>query len=132
MADSAFKDTPIPDWYNGNLDLNQREIYRHPDGYIQTEHSIGSNFDGNDDYRVRLPQIIGGKPVGWQAAEKNFFDTGEHLGVDFRRQNETPSAFHQRVDGKDIALHERQAKYYGQEMKDWNDQVNQAKSSFAK
>ena len=115
--DSAF--AKIPDWYNGNIDLDNRELYRHPDGYIQTEHSFGTAFDPGDNYRIRLPQIVNGQPIGIDAARKHFADTGEHLGYDYRNENEPVSAFHDRIDKKDNIIHERQADRYRKEIQDW-------------
>jgi len=131
MADSAFGNTgniPIPDWYNGNIDLDNRQIYKHPDGYIQTEHSIGTGFDPGDKYSIRLPQIINGKPVAnEQAARDYFMKTGEHLGIDWRGENETPSSFYKRTDDRSNAIHERQAQFYKQEMNDWRQKVEAAR-----
>ena len=103
---------PIPANYNGNIDLNNRQVYQHPDGYIQTEHSIGAAFDPGDQYSLSLPTIVNGQPVTDEAARQNFFNTGEHLGVTHRGLEETPEAFYARVNAEAQALHERQAEYY--------------------
>jgi hypothetical protein len=64
--------------YKGNIDLDKRKVYKHPAGYIQTEHSmtIGSPKQGF----VNIPTIVGGKPVSGGKAVDHYRKTGKHLG----------------------------------------------------
>jgi hypothetical protein len=108
------KNIPVPDWYNGNIDLDQRKVYTRPeDGMIQTEESIDVSFDPGDKYTVRIPKVIdGNKPVDRAAAEKHFFETGQHLGVTHRAEGETVQDFYNRVNAASIGLHNRQEQMY--------------------
>lgn len=106
-------DIPIPENYNGNIDLNKRKVYHDPKtGKVQTEFSIGIGLDPGDKYSISIPTIVEGKPVSNDVAREHFNKTGEHLGYAHRAGNETPQDFYKRVDADAQALHERQAKYY--------------------
>lgn len=110
MADQGLY--PIPSFYNGNIDLNKRQIYVRPDGYIQTEHSLGTGFDPGDKYSISIPTIVNGQPVSDAEAKKHFMNTGEHLGVTYRDNNESVAGFYNRVNELANVIHERQDAYY--------------------
>ena len=85
----------------GNIDLDNRQVYKNPDGSISTERSFSVNEDGKE---VLLPTIIGGKPVSQKEAVEHYRRTGEHLG-----------RFDTVQEANDYAekLHLRQAGRYG-------------------
>ena len=110
MADKVI---PIPDFYTGNIDLNNRQVYVPPSkDYIQTEYSTGISFDPGDTYSISVPRIVDGQKISEDAARAHFLATGEHLGLSERAPNESPADFYNRVGQQDNALHERQAEYY--------------------
>ena len=117
MAQSKFA---IPEFYNGNIDLDNRQVSVNKDeGYIQTEYSTGFDPHENDPemrdkFNIGIPQIINGELVGYDQAVKNFYKTGEHLGIRERGSDENASAFYKRIDGQDMKIHERQDAYYNQ------------------
>lgn len=103
---SAFADYP------GNIDLNNRQVYKIPGGGIKTEESIGVAFDPGDQYSIHIPTVVNGKPVSREEAEKHFIKTGEHLGVTYRKPGESKEDFYKRDEQQSNALHDRQDRYY--------------------
>lgn len=61
----------------GNIDLNNRQVYRNPDGSISTERSTSFNENGKE---VLVPTIVNGKPVTPTEAWSHYLKTGQHLG----------------------------------------------------
>lgn len=89
----------------GNIDLENRPVYRNEDGSISTVDSFSTNIDGEE---VLLPSIgfdSNGKPVRWteDQAIDHYFKTGEHLGKFKTPEEATKYA---------IALHNDQEKLY--------------------
>lgn len=107
LTDMAREEARLEPYYGrGNINLNDRPVYRNPDGSISTVHSFSTNIDGKE---VLLPQIgrdKNGNPVRWTEDEaiNNYFKTGEHLGI-----------FDTIAEADDYAnwLHEQQAERYG-------------------
>lgn len=102
--------------YLGTIDLDNREVYRHPDGYIQTEHSFSFSPDGKTE--ILVPSIVGGKPVSNDEAIKHFYNTGEHLGTfnkdeEIRTKGLSEQAFYDYLNGYADSIHKRQEKFYG-------------------
>lgn len=85
----------------GNIDLDNRQVYRAPDGTIRTENSISIGTDAGE---VLIPTIINGKQVSDDEAIEHFERTGENLGT-----FATPAA----ADIYAKGLHNRQAWHYG-------------------
>lgn len=100
--------------YLGTIDLDARKVYKHPDGYIQTEHSFGFSPDGRTELLV--PQIIDGKPVTQKEAINHFYKTGEHLGAwdkeDALKKGLSEKAFYDSLEDYANRIHERQAQKY--------------------
>jgi len=120
MAESVFgrRDGEIPDFYNGNIDLDRRDVFVPPSGqYIQTEYSAGYDPNGNDPkmrdkVNIAIPQVVNGQLVPYDKAVSHFRNTGEHLGIRNRRDDESVDDFYKRTDNQDRLVHERQNEYY--------------------
>ena len=63
--------------YIGNIDLDNRKVFKQKDGSISTENSITVDFD---DGTYVIPTIIDGKQVDPDTAIEYFRKTGKHLG----------------------------------------------------
>lgn len=90
----------------GNIDLNNRPIYRQPDGSVSTVESI--SFEDVDGLETLIPKIIkdaNGKAVELSDDEaiQHYKETGEYLG---KFQNALEA------DTYALELHEQQAKVY--------------------
>ncbi len=104
----AIPQVQLPPPTQGNIDLNNRPVYRNPDGTISTVDSFSTNIDGME---VLLPQIgrdANGNAVRWtqDQAIDNYLKTGEYLGK-----------FATVDDANRYAewLHNQQAEMYGQQ-----------------
>ncbi len=64
----------------GNLDLNARPVVRNPNGGYSTVDSV-SFTDPRTGHEVLVPQVVGNRILGPQAAWQNYLRTGQHLGV---------------------------------------------------
>jgi len=77
---SSRRNIETPSEY-GNIDLNNRPIYRQPDGSISTVRSMGINEDGKE---VLIPTIGRNENGAYQMSDDEAIDhyhrTGEHLG----------------------------------------------------
>lgn len=104
----AIPQVQLPPPTQGNIDLNNRPVYRNPDGTISTVDSFSTNIDGME---VLLPQIgrdANGNAVRWtqDQAIDNYLKTGEYLGK-FASVDE--------ANRYAEWLHNQQAEMYGQQ-----------------
>ena len=96
--------------YSGNIDLNNRQVLRHPDGSIGTEYSLGISDGKGNEYLI--PQIVGGKMLPKEEAIAHFNKTGEHLGT---RATPTDKAGWDDWEKYSNNIHIRQSRKYGKE-----------------
>lgn len=111
-AQAAGVSTFRPGYGYGNINLNDRPVYRNADGTVSTVDSFSTNIDGRE---VLLPQIgrdAQGNAVRWtqDQAIDNYLKTGENLGK-----------FKSVEDANAYAdwLHNQQAGLYGQNEPDY-------------
>ena len=83
----------------GNIDLNKRQVYKHPDGSISTELSF-SFYDEQSKKEVLIPTVINGKIVSDEEAIDHYYKTGEYLGKfdTWQEADEYAEMLHNRQD----------------------------------
>ena len=91
----------------GNIDLNNRQVVKNPDGSISTEESM--SFSDGPGREVLIPTVFDGKHHSADEAIQHYYKTGEHLGI-------FPSP--QAADAAAMAIHNRQDRFYNGTTKD--------------
>jgi hypothetical protein len=86
----------------GNIDINNRQVLRNPDGSISTERSFSI---GTDQGEVLIPQVVNGRLLSEDQAITHYERTGQHLGI-FRTARD--------ADRYAESLHNRQDRNYSQ------------------
>jgi hypothetical protein len=106
--------------YLGNIDLNNRQVYRDPKtGAVMTEYSksFGTGYPDNPT-EVLIPTIVNGRPVTDDEAWQHYEKTGEHLGRFNRNEwlKANPDmdldAFYRYINSYADKIHKRQGKRY--------------------
>ena len=84
-------------WGQGNINLNKRKVVRNSDGSISTERSFSINSNGKE---VLIPQVVNGRVLSYDDAEKYYTRTGQHLGKfnSIKEANEYARKLHNRQD----------------------------------
>lgn len=108
--------------YYGNIDLDNRKVYRDPKtGANMTEYSKSFGYGPPDNpSEVVIPTIVGGKPVSNQEAWQHYQKTGEHLGTFNRNEwleanpDTDMKAFYDYINTYADKIHNRQGKRYPQ------------------
>jgi len=95
----------LPDYYIGNIDINNRKVLRNNDNSISTESSMSFSPGGKQE--VLIPTIINGKRVTKDQAISHYFMSGKHLG-----EFDLTAVKREGVDSYAKKLHERQGKFY--------------------
>lgn len=106
--------------YYGNIDLNNRPVYRDPKtGAVMTEYSKTFGYGPEDNpSEVVIPTIVNGKPVSDKEAFQHYQNTGEHLGTFNRNEwlkanpNMDMKAFYNYINEYANKIHNRQGQRY--------------------